>query len=132
MINIMSANERNSNFELLRLVAMLMIVVYHTFHQLKVLDPSNSIIVSSYTILHGGVPIFFNFRMVHDKSVFQKSIEFLFVLHNLVSSMLLHFLLSKWCFKRERHISFFFAIFSSFSIVYSILFLVDDSFSIIE
>lgn len=49
---------RNSNFELLRLLAMFSIVVYHQFLFLKGLYPETTWVVGGYTISHFGVPIF--------------------------------------------------------------------------
>ena len=52
------ANERNSNIELLRIFAMVMILVYHCFMQLIGDDPDSHTIRFFYTILHNGVPLF--------------------------------------------------------------------------
>lgn len=51
-------NGRNSNIELLRIFAMVMILVYHCFLQLKGDVPDSRAIVFFYTILHNGVPLF--------------------------------------------------------------------------
>ena len=49
---------RNSSFELLRLIAMFSIVIYHHFLFLKALGHEESWILGGYTILHFGVPVF--------------------------------------------------------------------------
>lgn len=49
---------RNSSFELLRLIAMFSIVIYHHFLFLKALGHEESWILGGYTILHFGVPLF--------------------------------------------------------------------------
>ena len=51
--------ERDSNFELLRIVAMLCIVLYHFCSYIKGnIDPDNRFVLLGYTILHFGVPVF--------------------------------------------------------------------------
>lgn len=52
------ATGRSSNIELLRIFAMVMILVYHGFHQLKHAAPDSHLIVYFYTVLGNGVPLF--------------------------------------------------------------------------
>lgn len=51
-------NIRNSSFELLRLIAMFSIVVYHQFLFLKAQGYAETWILGGYTITHFGVPLF--------------------------------------------------------------------------
>ena len=49
--------ERESNFELLRLIAMIFIVLYHFCSSVKAgIDTENRWILLGYTIFHIGVP----------------------------------------------------------------------------
>ena len=51
--------ERESNFELLRLIAMIFIVLYHFCSSVKAgIDTENRWILLGYTIFHIGVPVF--------------------------------------------------------------------------
>lgn len=49
---------RSSNFELLRLLAMLMIVFYHCLDRTLATMPNDSVIASFYNVSHWGVPVF--------------------------------------------------------------------------
>ena len=49
---------RNSNFELLRIFSMLMILFYHCFHQLRFTVEDDPVINYFYYVLHNGVPLF--------------------------------------------------------------------------
>ena len=50
--------ERNSTFELIRIVAMLLVVYYHTFYYAYGYKPENAVIGGMEVILHIGVIIF--------------------------------------------------------------------------
>ena len=54
----MGKNARSSNFELLRIVAMFMIVLYHCLTECMMADPSNRWVLSMYYLSHWGVPVF--------------------------------------------------------------------------
>ena len=52
------ALKRNSSFELLRLIAMFSIVIYHLFLTIKAKGYEDTWVTGGYTISHFGVPIF--------------------------------------------------------------------------
>lgn len=52
------ALKRNSSFELLRLIAMFSIVIYHLFLTIKSNGHEDTWVTGGYTISHFGVPIF--------------------------------------------------------------------------
>lgn len=54
----MGKNARSSNFELLRILAMFMIVLYHCLTECMMADPSNRWVLSMYYLSHWGVPVF--------------------------------------------------------------------------
>lgn len=50
--------ERSSNIELLRIIAMIMIVLYHCLTECITANPNNRILLSAYYLSHWGVPVF--------------------------------------------------------------------------
>lgn len=54
----MKSSIRSSNFELLRIAAMFMIVLYHCLTECMMADPTNRGVLSIYYLSHWGVPVF--------------------------------------------------------------------------
>ena len=50
--------KRQSNFELLRILAMFMVVLYHCLTEFMLANPNNRWILSAYYLSHWGVPVF--------------------------------------------------------------------------